>query len=488
MKVSSTVTDILDVQTDLLCCFTTTESPDIPGLDDAAVQLAAQDVAGRLKYTATVPCPGKAPSRIMVVGLGSESKITADTIRDASGMVAKMAQNMRLKQFALACPPESVAEAQDAAAHMVEGSTLALYAFDKYKSKKADPQPDLVIVSAVDVSDQVQAAQITAESVVYTRSVANLPANDCPPSVLADLAKEMARSRDVTCTVLSVSELADQGFGGIMAVGKGSVNAPRLIVLEYRGGPKGQAPVALVGKAVTFDTGGISLKPRSMMDEMKFDKCGGCTVLGIMRAVADLHLPCNVVGLIPSVENMPGGGSYRPGDIIRLYNGKTAEILNTDAEGRLILADALAYAEKTFSPQGIIDLATLTGACIVALGCNVAGLISSDDSMASFITESGERTAERVWRLPLDDDYMDMIKSDVADIRNLGMPRNTGTAAGTVTAAAFLRYAIDKTPWSHLDIAGTAWMQAASKKRSYNPSGATGFGVRLILDYLKHLQ
>ena len=487
MKVSSTAAGILDVETDLLCCFTTAESPDVHGLDDAAVRQAAKDVAGRLKYAVTVPCPGKAPSRIMVVGLGSESKITADTIRDASGMVAKMAQKMRLKQFALACPPGSVAEAPDAAACMVEGSMLALYAFDKYKSKKADPRPDLVIVSSTDVSDQVRAARITAESVVYTRSVANLPANDCPPSVLADIAKEMAKSRDISCTILSVPELADQGFGGIMAVGKGSVNAPRLIVLEYRGGPEGQAPVALVGKAVTFDTGGISLKPRSMMDEMKFDKCGGCTVLGIMRAVADLSLSCNVVGLIPSVENMPGGGSYRPGDIVRLYNGKTAEILNTDAEGRLILADALAYAEKTFSPRGIVDLATLTGACIVALGCNVAGLVSSDDSMASSITESGERTAERVWRLPLDDDYMDMIKSDVADIRNLGMPKTTGTAAGTVTAAAFLRHAIDKTPWSHLDIAGTAWMQAASKKRSYNPSGATGFGVRLILDYLKHL-
>lgn len=488
MKVSSVVSDVLDVQTDLLCCFTTEESAEVHGIDDAAVRQAAKDVAGRLKHAVTVPCPDKAPLRIMVAGLGSESNITADTIRDVSGMVAKTAQTMKLKQFALVCPPESVANAQDAAASMIEGSVLALYSFDRYKSKKADPQPDVVIVSKTDVSDHVQAAHVTASSVVFTRSIANLPANDCPPSVLADIANEIAISRDISCKILKVPELTDQGFGGIMAVGKGSVNAPRLIVLEYRGGPKDQAPIALVGKAVTFDTGGISLKPRSMMDEMKFDKCGGCAVLGIMRAVADLRLPRNVVGLIPSVENMPGGGSYRPGDIIRLYNGKTAEILNTDAEGRLILADALAYAEKTFSPQGIIDLATLTGACIVALGCNVAGLVSSSDSMASSITKSGERTAERVWRLPLDDDYMDMIKSSVADMRNLGVPRATGSAAGTITAAAFLRHAVDKTPWSHLDIAGTAWIQAASKKRSYNPSGATGFGVRLVLDYLKRLE
>lgn len=487
MKVSWTADDILDVNTDLLCCFTTKESPDVSELDDAAVRQAAQDVAGRLKGIITVPYPDKAPSRIMVAGLGPESKITLDTIRDVSGMVAKMAHKMRLKRFALVCPPESVAGVQDAAASMVEGSMLALYRFDKYKSKQADPSPDLVIVSKVDVSDQVRTAQITSECVSYTRSVANLPPNDCPPSVLADMAKEMAASRDISCSIMTVSELTRRGFGGIMAVGKGSANPPRLIVLEYRGGPKDQAPVAIVGKAVTFDTGGISLKPRSMMDEMKFDKCGGCAVLGIMRAVADIGISRNVVGLIPSVENMPGGKSYRPGDIIRLYNGKTAEILNTDAEGRLILADALAYAEETFSPSGVIDLATLTGACIVALGCNVAGLISNDNSMASSITTSGERTAERVWRLPLDDDYMDMIKSGVADIRNLGMPRATGTAAGTVTAAAFLRHAIDKTPWSHLDIAGTAWMQAASKKRSYNPAGATGFGVRLVLDYLRHL-
>ena len=235
-----------------------------------------------------------------------------------------------------------------------------------------------------------------------------------------------------------------------------------------------------MGKAVTFDTGGISLKPGEKMDEMKFDKCGGCTVLGIMRAAADMGLPLNIVGVIPSVENMPGGGSYRPGDIVKLYGGKTAEILNTDAEGRLILADALSYVEERFSPRCIIDFATLTGACIVALGCNVAGMVSDSDEMAASVLLSADRTAERVWRLPLDEDYMDMIKSKVADIKNLG----TGRAAGTIAAAAFLKSAIQDTPWLHLDIAGTAWMQPASKKRPYNPPGATGFGVRLILDYL----
>jgi len=219
------------------------------------------------------------------------------------------------------------------------------------------------------------------------------------------------------------------------------------------------------------------------MDEMKFDKCGGCTVLGIMKAVSELKLPVNVVGIIPSVENMPGGESYRPGDIIKLYSGKTAEILNTDAEGRLILADALSYGEKHYSPKTIIDFATLTGACIVALGTNVAAIVSNDEKLSKKIMDSSKKTTEEVWELPLNQDYMDMIKSDVADMKNVGI----GRAAGTITAAAFLKNAIEKTPWTHIDIAGVAWTQGATKEKSYNPKGATGFGVRLILDYLQNL-
>jgi leucyl aminopeptidase len=218
------------------------------------------------------------------------------------------------------------------------------------------------------------------------------------------------------------------------------------------------------------------------MDEMKFDKCGGCTVIGIMKAVSELKLPINVVGIIPSVENMPGGESYRPGDIIKLYGGKTAEILNTDAEGRLILADALSYGEKQYSPKAIIDFATLTGACIIALGTNIAGMISNNDKLSQKIIKSSKKTTEEVWELPLNDDYMDMVKSDVADMKNVGI----GRAAGTITAAAFLKNAIKDTPWVHIDIAGVAWTQVGTKEKPYNPKGATGFGVRLILDYLQN--
>ncbi len=213
---------------------------------------------------------------------------------------------------------------------------------------------------------------------------------------------------------------------------------------------------------------------------MKFDKCGGCTVLGIMKAVSSLKLPVNVIGIVPSVENMPSGESYRPGDIVKLFSGKTAEILNTDAEGRLILADGLSYGIKRFKPNEIIDFATLTGACIIALGTNVAGLVSNNRKLADKIKRSSEKTSEQVWQLPINDDYMEMIKSDVADMKNIGV----GRTAGTITAAAFLANAVGNTPWAHLDIAGTAWIQTGTKPKSYNPKGATGFGVRLILDYL----
>jgi leucyl aminopeptidase len=362
---------------------------------------------------------------------------------------------------------------------------MALYKFDKFKTEKIDDSPDLTIIVSKSnkVSQAIKTAIIVADGTIFTKSIANLPPNECTPSTLANFAKIISKKNKMKCNIISKSELKKRGFGGITAVGQGSKNEPKLIVLEHNRGPKNEKPIVLVGKAVTFDTGGISLKPGEKMDEMKFDKCGGCTVLGIMKAVSELKLPINVVGIVPSVENMPGGESYRPGDIIKLYNGKTAEILNTDAEGRLILADALSYGEKHYSPKAIIDFATLTGACIVALGTNVAGIVSNNEKLTKKINESSKRTMEEVWTLPLNQDFMDMIKSEVADMKNIGI----GRAAGTITAAAFLRNAIEDTPWIHTDIAGVAWTQVSTKEKSYNPKGATGFGVRLILDYLQNM-
>lgn len=478
-------------KTSMLCGFVLEGHGKILGLekigarDAVAVGQSIADMKGEFGRIAVVPSQAKQFRRLLLAGLGKKEKLTGDSVRFVSGKIAQKARELGLKEFSIVVPPSSVADAGLAVSQIVEGCKMSLYRFEKFKSKKENvaAAPDLAILvsGSKKVTRAARTAEVVSEGAIFAKSVANLPPNECTPAVLAGLARAMARKNKMKCSIVSKAELKKRGFGGITAVGQGSKNEPKLIVLEYGGGPRGQRPIVLVGKAVTFDTGGISLKPGEKMDEMKFDKCGGCTVLGIMKAASELGLPRNIVGIVPSVENMPGGESYRPGDIIRLYSGKTAEILNTDAEGRLILADALSYGERRYSPTAIVDFATLTGACVVALGTNVAGMVSNDEGLAKKILESSRATTEEIWELPLNDDYMDMIKSDVADMRNMGI----GRAAGTIAAAAFLRNAVERTPWVHLDIAGAAWTQAATKEKPYNPKGATGFGVRLILDYLQ---
>jgi leucyl aminopeptidase len=274
-------------------------------------------------------------------------------------------------------------------------------------------------------------------------------------------------------------EMESMKLAGVVAVGKGSNNPPKMIIVEYKGADD-EKPYLLVGKAVTFDTGGISLKPGEKMDEMKFDKCGGCTVLGILKAVSSLKLPLNIVGIIPCVENMPSATSYRPGDIIQMYNGKTVEVLNTDAEGRIILADAISYGINLYNPKAIIDLATLTGACIIALGANVAAAIGTSKELVYKLIQAAQETGEKIWELPLYDEFRDQLRSNVADIKNIG-----GRPGGAITAAAFLSNFTNNIPWVHLDIAGTAWTQEGTYERSYNPKGATGFGLRTIVKLLE---
>ncbi len=479
-------------KTQLLCGFVLENSNKVPGLGKfdtktfSAINQSLRDMEGKLGKLSVIPVPDKKSSqRILLAGLGKKEKLTKDTIRFVSGKIAQKARELKLKEFSIITPPSFVTDQISSISQIVEGSKMALYKFDKFKAEKTGNSPELTIIVAKSkkTANAIKIAQIVAEGAIFTKSIANLPPNECTPATLASFAKTIAKKNNMKCNIVSKPELKKRGFGGITAVGQGSKNEPKLIILEHNRGSRNEKPTVLVGKAVTFDTGGISLKPGEKMDEMKFDKCGGCTVLGIMKSVSELKLPVNVVGIIPSVENMPGGESYRPGDIIKLYNGKTAEVLNTDAEGRLILADALAYGEKHYSPKTIIDFATLTGACIIALGTNVAGMVSNNERLTKKINESSKRTTEEVWELPLNQDYMDMIKSDVADMRNVG----TGKAAGTITAAAFLKNAIEKTPWAHIDIAGVAWTQVATKEKPYNPKGATGFGVRLILDYLQNL-
>ncbi len=480
-------------KTQILCGFVLENSNKVLGLKrfdtktTAAINQSLKDMEGKLGKLVTIPVPGRKPAqRILLAGIGKKENITKDTIRYVSGKIAQKARELKLNEFSIIAPPSFIVDQISSVSQIVEGAKMSLYKFDKFKAEKNENSPDLTIIVSKSnkITQAIKTSEIVADGAIFTKSIANLPPNECTPTTLANFAKTISKKNKMKCTIISQPELKKKGFGGISAVGKGSKNEPKLITIEHNRGPKTQKPIVLVGKAVTFDTGGISLKPGQSMDEMKFDKCGGCTVLGIMKSVSELKLPINVVGIIPSVENMPGGEAYRPGDIIKMYNGKTAEILNTDAEGRLILADALAYGEKRYAPKAIIDFATLTGACIIALGNNVAAIVSNSKQLTKKITDSSKKTTEEIWELPLTQDYMDMIKSDVADIKNIGI----GKAAGTITAAAFLKSAIKDTPWAHLDIAGFAWTQgAATKEKPYNPKGATGFGVRLILDYLQNL-
>lgn len=430
---------------------------------------------------------GRGPmKKIMLLGLGKREKFTDESARICAGKSAQKAKELDAKEFSMlqfSNLDEGLVEA------MTEGVALALYSFDKYKasnnkelSAKIDEATILINSDSPKFQSIADRANLVVEAVNFARDIANLPPNDCPPAQLASIAMSLAQEYGLKAQVIDRYELENMGMGGIVAVGKGSNNPPKLMILEYNSGVLGegqQKPYLLVGKAVTFDTGGISIKPGEKMDEMKFDKCGGCTVLAVMRAVASMKLAVNVVGIVPSVENMPSATSYRPGDIIRMYSGKTVEVLNTDAEGRLILADALAYGIATYSPKAVIDLATLTGAAIIALGANVAAIVGTNKQLTDRLRKLSDKTGEKMWELPLYDEYHEQIKSAYADIKNIG-----GRPGGAITAAAFLSNFANGVPWVHIDIAGTAWTQEGTYERSYNPKGATGFGVRTLVKLL----
>jgi leucyl aminopeptidase len=354
----------------------------------------------------------------------------------------------------------------------------ASYRFDRMKSKK-EPQPVkperlafLVERARASAAErEVAHAVALANGVDLAKDLGNLPGNVCTPAYLADEATKLARQFKLKVQVLERRQMQALKMGALLAVAQGSEQAPRLIVLQYQGGPAKQAPVALVGKGITFDTGGISLKPAAEMDEMKYDMCGAASVLGTLRAVAEMKLPVNVVGVIPAAENMPGGGATRPGDVVTSMSGQTVEILNTDAEGRLILCDALTYVER-FKPAAVVDVATPTGACVIALGHHNTGLFSPNDALAEELLAAGRESGDRCWRMPLDDEYQEQLKSPFADLANVG-----GRAAGAVTAACFLSRFTKAYDWAHLDIAGTAWRSGAAK-------GASGRPVPLLAGFL----
>ena len=418
--------------------------------------------------------PGVAADWVLLVGLGSAKDQGMKPLRRAAAKAAKV-----LDEAGIAKAATLLARDADDARPLVEATEEALYRYDATKSKKEKPRVLASMTLLLGARDHAAAkkgvaqGQAIAAGVALARDFGNLPGNVCTPSYLADAAKALGRRhKKVKVTVLEQKQLAKLGMGSFLSVARGSREAPKLIVLDWRGGKRGAAPVALVGKGLTFDAGGISIKPAAAMDEMKFDMCGGAAVIGAFETIARLGLKQNVVGVVPASENLPDGAANKPGDIVTSMSGQTIEILNTDAEGRLILCDAVTGVQKTHKPAAIVDCATLTGACAIALGPHPHGMFTNDEALAAALTRAGDTAGDRAWRLPLWDDYQDALKSNFADIANIG-PRE----GGAITAACFLSRFVKGVPWAHLDIAGTAWKGGAEK-------GSTGRPVPLLVQYL----
>jgi len=425
--------------------------------------------------------PGTACERVLLVGLGPEKSFDEKAFRNALGSAfravnATGATDADLHLTALA------AGTSDIDWRIAQSAALAIesvYSFEQMKSKReASPKALKRLLLAYGRTGERKGAERGLEQglalghgVSLAKDLGNLPGNVCTPAYLARQARELAKRYRMRVKVLERADMEKLGMGSLLSVARGSAEPPKLIVLEYRGGPKNQKPVVLVGKGVTFDTGGTSLKPAAEMDEMKFDMSGAGSVLGTLKALGEMRLPINVVGIIPATENMPGSRATKPGDIVTSMSGQTVEILNTDAEGRLILCDALTYAER-YEPSAVIDIATLTGACVIALGHVVSGLFANDDALAKEVLAAGESVHDRAWHLPLHDEYQEQLKSNFADFANIG-----GRPAGAVTAACYLSRFTKKFKWVHLDVAGTAWKSGKEK-------GSTGRPVPLLTQFL----
>lgn len=447
--------------------------------------LTSHEFEGKPNTTNIIHVFDQLPSeRLVLVGLGKRAEFNVEKLRQAIGTVANVVRNKGLENAVSSLHLHKVPGASPdiIGQTIAEAATLALYRFGKYKTEKEAVKeeskqlkslvmPEKNARRRAELKKGSDVGEKIATAVGYVRDLVNEPAGVLTPTELANRAKALSRKHGFKCTVLLPDQIKKLKMGAFLAVAQGSHQPPRFMVLEYRGGGASK-PLVMVGKAITFDSGGISLKPWEGMGEMKDDMAGGAAVLGAICAASMLKLPVNLVGLIPSTENLPGGGAYKPGDVLKSMSGITIEVISTDAEGRLILSDALAYADR-HKPGAIIDLATLTGACVIALGHINTGLMGNDEDFIKKVETAARATSEKVWRLPLDDGYAEQIKSDIADVKNVG-----GRPAGTITAAMFLKKFVKDTPWAHLDIAGTAW---AEKDSPYCPKGATGVGVRLLI-------
>jgi leucyl aminopeptidase len=445
------------------------------------------DFTGRLNQISVIYSPGSLPAkRLVVVGLGKRADFSPERLRGAFSAAAQQIRSLSVKEFSTSLDFGGAGLALDRAAEaVVEGVILGLYRYTPFKTldrEEIREVSEFTLFAGEDsavktIRNAVKTAEIIAGAVVFARDIVSTPGNAMTPTDLADAARMSSKGRPIRCRVLGPGEMKKLGMNALLGVAAGSDEPPRFIIMEYRGAKASSPFVALVGKGLTFDSGGISIKPSEKMDEMKSDMAGGAAVIAAVRAAAELGLPVNLVGLVPATENLPGGKAYKPGDILKSLSGQTIEIVTTDAEGRVILADALTYAGR-YKPAAIIDLATLTGACIVALGDHVIGMMGKDEGLKQEICEAADFTGERVWELPLWEEYDELIKGDAADYKNSG-----GRAGGAITAGAFLSKFTGGYPWVHLDIAGPAWL---SKDRPYIPKGASGVGVRLLIQFLRN--
>ena len=453
--------------------------------------IADGEIKGKLEEVVVLHTMGKIPAtRVAVVGLGPREKFDLEAIRRASGSVFKRARDLNIRSYHTivhgggigGLDPASCAQA------ITEGALLASYSYRQFKSENGDARGvDRMVFVEMDpgkippIEDGIRKGTIYAEAATVARDLAAAPPNLANPEYLAEQSRQVASRYGLDCQVLGLEDMESLGMGAILAVGRGSANPPRLIALKYNGDPDNKKLLGIVGKGITFDSGGISIKPSQNLDRMKYDKAGAAAVLAAMQGVAQLKLQANVLGILAAAENLPGPTSFRPGDIVRVSNGKTIEIISTDAEGRLVLADALAYAVGQ-GANPIVDIATLTGGVVVALGTGGAGVMGNDETLIQQLKKAGDRTGERLWQLPVWDDYLwEQIKSEVADIKNSG-----GRFASAPVGALFLSKFVGEACWAHLDIAGTAWVDTDQPylPKSYIPKGPTGFGARLLIEFV----
>lgn len=478
--------ELLSLETDVLVVNYYEEelSPDAKVLDaamDGLLQslLDSGELTGKTGAVFPIFTPKNLKARyLLMVGFGAREKASIPVLAKAAEAAAQWVKNNTVENVTYSILSNCGKKTYSIPA-MIEAISHVTYAFNQFKSKKDEPKTFNFSLNVSAITEEVEKAfsygLALEKGITLTKDLGNTPANHLTPTDLSDIADNLARKYDdLYCKILKDCDIKRLGMGALLAVSQGSVEPPNFIVMEYRGAKDpDEKPIVLVGKGVTFDTGGISLKPGAGMDEMKYDMCGAASVLGTMHALAELELPMNVVALIPTVENMPSGSAIKPGDVVTSMSGQTIEILNTDAEGRLILCDALTYAEQ-YEPKAVINVATLTGAIIVALGHIPTGLFANNQALADALIQSSTETHDRVWQLPVWDDYQSQLDTPFADIANIG----GGRAGGSITAACFLSRFTEKYPWAHLDIAGTAWNSAGPNK------GATGRPVHLLLNYL----